>query len=330
MVDGHFNALVSFIGGLLLLCALARADAQPKPPLLCAASGDCAGAASPSREILFQRLFEGSEPMQGLELISRSLLPGGVPNYPTLSTAHARTGQKSLRFAYDWRNSLDQGVKGDRAEVRVVTTMPFSKDNSEVPYGNCEVYFGFSVYLPSPWQVGTEGGSILLQLQTFSANPASGTTADQPQFAISENSSGNFGMVYRYWNPSMPKRLEISSNLGPVVRDKWVDFQVRIKLSDSPTGGGLTVRKRIPSESSTFTQYYHQEGLHGTGFDNDGNYYTWGILYKFGQYKWIYVNGDYTPPLGEQTQWTHYQDNHVASACNEGNWEMVTPSGSGF
>jgi hypothetical protein len=345
-VQRDIKRALGYLCGLMLIGPVTSMATKPKPLTLCVSQskalthskkcGDEApspdeSTAAHSGEVLFQRQFEGSDPMEGLAFTSRTKLADGSYNYPTLSTAHAREGNKSLRIHldYDWG--------WDRAEYRVhplsgqsgSAIEPFYYKTDNVPWDNCEVYIGFSVYLPSSW-TDVSGGSIIFQIHEY--NAPSGPS--NPAFAIAAKETGRFEATSR-WHPKGRTRSQVSYDLGPIVRDQWVDFQIRIKLALTAAAGGLTIRRRDPSSTSTFTEYAHFDGTRGTMYEPytaaDGTkVYEWGVEYKFGQYKWIYWKDDYAPAAGEQTVWEHWQDSHVVSKCNAGNWDMVTPSGQGF
>ena len=318
-----------------MLCAIQSANyvnnvencsTANKPPPSSGAESPSTQPAVPG-EVLFQRQFEGTDPMEGLAFTSRTTKANGSYNYPTLSRAHAREGRQSLRIQFDHRYNTDRaeykigplpGQKGSAVE-------PFYSKTDNVPWGACEVYIGFSVYLPSTW-TETTGGAILMQLHQY--NAPSGPS--NPPFALSARDDGHFWATSR-WSTRTTPRTQVDYDLGPIAKDQWVDFQIRIKLSYTAADGGLTIRRRNPKTESTFTQLAHFEGTRGTLNEPYGDSYVWGPEYKFGMYKWIYgTSGSYVPAANEQTVWELWQDSHVVSKCNAGNWDMVTPSGQGF
>ena len=231
---------------------------------------------------------------------------------------------------------FEHGYGWDRAEYKIVPTSqrdsssvePFYHKTDDVPWGQCEVYIGFSVYLPGNW-TDVPGGSILMQIHMYNA-PA--PLRSNPPFAISVREDGHFWAVSR-WHRRGERRTQVEFDLGPIVRDQWVDFQIRMNLTYEAADGLLTIRRRNPATETAFTQMAHFEGTRGTlpepysAADNT-KLYEWGPEIKFGQYKWSYRMRE--PAPGEQTVWNHWQDRWVVSECNEGNWEMVSPSGQGF
>jgi hypothetical protein len=330
MAHSKVKWAVGSVCGLLLVGSFG-----PKaPPALCAASSDCSAPIPDTSsgkqlgETLAQRLFEGTNPMEGLTFTTRTVLADGTYNYPKLSTEHAREGKKSLHVHFE--RSYDT----DRAEYKLAplsgqsgsTIEPLYYKTDNVPWGNCELYIGFSVYLPDAW-TDTPGGAIVFQLHEYNA-PA--PLNSNPAFALAADENGHFSAISRWANQNTP-RSEVKFDLGPIVRNQWVDFQIRIKLSYTAADGGLTIRRRNPATQSSFTELANFEGTRGTAYQPYGDYYQWGLDYKFGMYKWIYnPKHAYEPAPGEQTVWDLWEDRHVVSACNKGNWDMVTPSGKGF
>lgn len=262
-----------------------------------------------------------------LALIEPRSTPQGEPVF---STAHARVGAKSLKFTHLWANTSPGSAEGDRQECGV-TVSPFTgstADNASFPFG-AEFYYGWSILLDSTYPVDEfstvlmqfhqHGGTIVGASPPFQLSTTNGT--DRLQFSSRYQRESDGALIgYQY------------KEIGPVVRNKQLDFRMRVKWHNIAANAALQCQYRVPVDSATWTDInFPDVGVtRGNCFRGSDTAYgpeLRGGLYVYHQNRVAYPN--YTPNTANQTHIVYWGYAKMSNA-NDGTWDLVTPSGSGF
>jgi hypothetical protein len=250
-------------------------------------------AAEPAPKLLYDLDFEKGS-MSGWRT------PGDKNTAPQLATSITRSGKFAMRSFLD--SSDPDPEKRERAEVVADRTAEVTKIGEEY-------WYGWSVYLASPWPVDKTHPELLTQ---FHNTKDQGEIAGKnPTLAFSIKQGSDHWTIY---NRSDPTAVTLNLNAkvtntydgGPVVADQWTDWVVNVKWSYKSDGflkiwrdGELIVNAKGP------TSFNDQMGPH----------------FKMGIYKSAW-NRRAPDPL-VKTRLAYHDEFRMAGA--DGSYEAVAP-----
>ena len=236
-----------------------------------------------------------------------------------LSTQHARRGSKSFQ------SKMTNGGGHRRAEILGANQ---TADGLNHRWNIFDTHwYGFSVYIPSPWQEST-CWELIHQLHGSPPSSYENHWSRNPWFAIfignSLSSSPNhYGIRIRYcpvWMGESSRDdvrtgyYDDSISMLPDV-GKWTDWVVQYRPDYRPNtegGNGLT---RVWKDGKLIVDYQ------GPNYDNQDR----GPYVKFGLYKGDWAGGRADDPVQERS---YYYDEIRVSRANVGSYELVTPRGN--
>lgn len=180
-------------------------------------------AAEPATKLLYDLDFESGN-LDGWRT------PGSKNTKPTLTTTISRSGKYALRSFLD--SSDPDPEKRERVEVVADRT-------AEVTKVGQEYWYGWSVYLASPWPVDNTHPELLTQFHNTKDPGEIAGKNPTLAFVISQRTSN--WKIYNRADPT-PITLNLDAKVtntydgGPVKVDVWTDWVVNVKWSYKSDG----------------------------------------------------------------------------------------------
>jgi hypothetical protein len=230
----------------------------------------------------------------------------GTPVRPVYSIERniVRAGKYSARAFLD--SSAPDQYDRERVEMRVVDGNKSVNDSI-----GSEYWYGWSMYLKSPWPVDPLHWELLSQ---FHCNPDKEDTHPNPALSITIKPGDN---RFTIGNKSDSSRVSTLSTIssrswdgGSVVSDKWIDWVVNVKWS--PHSDGFL---KIWRDGKLMVEHK------GPNLYND----ALGPYFKMGVYKANWVKAAPHPTV--KTRLAYFDEFKKAGA--NGSYELVAPAGKG-
>jgi hypothetical protein len=223
-------------------------------------------------------------------------------NSPIISPKRARIGDRSLEVYLNRETS-------ERSYRTEVSTGPDALDFFK------EYWIGFSIYIPSDWQVSSSR-TVLFQIHD---TPKDWSIGLNPIFAISEiENSDNWYIRQRYMTEPEGEHTKddqvtaFSDLYGTIERGAWTDWVIQYRpdyRKNSSGGNGVT---RVWRNGQQIIDYK------GPNAYNQSQ----GPYIKFGCYKSAWKNRDLNDPVKERL---YYFDEFRVSKADEGSYAYVVP-----
>jgi Polysaccharide lyase len=220
---------------------------------------------------------------------------------PQIQTEVVRSGKYAVRSFID--SGVSDRIQRERVEMKAQGSGMVTKPGEEY-------WYGWSVYLASPWPVDPSWGETLTQ---FHKSTDGGEPNPNPTLSFGFRPGSDDWVIANRSDPrafSADKAGVITRSFsgGKIARDEWTDWVVNVKWSYKDDGFLKIWKNGELIVDST-----------GPNCSND----TYGPVFKMGVYKSAWRDG--TPSSAVKTRLAYHDEFRMADAA--GSYEDVAPPG---